>query len=157
MDNVSRIGVGFFAPGFLLEDAGGNQIRLSDFRGNKNLLLFFFHGRKCSFCADWLDELNGLRSRFALKETEILAFSPDQRWTSRRLKEEKKLAFPILNVTPAVIQQYGIQDTQPEGSGLHPSVFLVDKRGIVRLRMVFNHAQRKPDWGVLSCEVDNLN
>ncbi len=42
--NSSLITPGELAPDFELEDTNGNHIRLSSFRGNKNIVLAFLRG-----------------------------------------------------------------------------------------------------------------
>jgi peroxiredoxin Q/BCP len=96
MDNVNRIRVGFFAPDFTLKDSESKRIRLSDFFGKKNVVLFFYQGRKCKFCLDWASELANAYDRIRSKNAEILSVSPDEIWISQKLKKEKKIEFPIL-------------------------------------------------------------
>lgn len=165
MENVNRIGVGFFAPDFMLKDSEGRKLRLSDFRGQKNLLLFFCHGKRSQFCLDWLDELNRFYDHIQLKETEVLSFTQDERWTSHRIKEEKKIRFPILKIesdprfdppAPSVSQQYGVQASESEGKNLYPAIFLVNKSGIICYRKVYTHPTEKLNTKELLCELDKL-
>jgi len=41
---MSRVELNTTAPDFTLTDFKGNEVRLSDFRGNKNVLLVFNRG-----------------------------------------------------------------------------------------------------------------
>lgn len=41
---MSRVGLNTTAPDFTLTDFHGNEVRLSDFRGTKNVLLVFNRG-----------------------------------------------------------------------------------------------------------------
>jgi cytochrome oxidase Cu insertion factor (SCO1/SenC/PrrC family) len=41
---LDRVKVGDTAPDFTLEDADGNQISLSDYRGKKSVVLVFYRG-----------------------------------------------------------------------------------------------------------------
>ena len=165
MDNVNRIRVGFFAPDFVLKDSEGKKVGLSDFRGRKNLLLFFCHGKRCNICPDYLDELGRNYDRIRQKDTEILALSPDETWTSRRIKEKKNIQFPILKIerdlrsdlqAPPVTQQYGVQTSESGGESFYPAIFLVDKRGIIRFRKVFIQPTEKLNTEELLCELDKL-
>jgi hypothetical protein len=38
--------VGDYAPDFSIADVSGNEVRLSDFKGNKNVVLFFYFNGK---------------------------------------------------------------------------------------------------------------
>ena len=166
MDNVNRIRVGFFAPDFTLKDSESKRIRLSDFFGKKNVLLFFYQGKKCSFCLDWLGELANAYNRIRLKNAEILSISLDERRISQKLKKEKKIEFPILKddkdtkggpETPKVSEQYGVQITTSERPDLYPAVFIIDKRGIIRFRRICTHPTKKPTIDELVCELEKLS
>jgi len=165
MENVNRIRVGFFAPDFVLKDSEGRKLRLSDFRGQKNLLLFFCPGKRSWFCLDWLDELNRFYDHIQLKETEVLSFTQDERWVSHRIKEEKKIRFPILKIegdsefdhlASSVSEQYSVEAKESGGKTLYPAIFLVDKMGIIRYRKVYTQPTEKFDLRELACELDKL-
>ena len=166
MDNVNRIRVGFFSPDFTLKDSESKRIRLSDFFGKKNVLLFFYQGKKCSFCLDWLGELAQAYDRIRSKNTEILSISPDEMWMSQKLKNEKKIKFPILKdekdtkggpEAPKVSEQYGVQISKSERPDLYPAFFIIDKRGIIRFRRVCTHPTKKPTVDELLCELEKLS
>lgn len=166
MDNVNRIRVGFFAPHFTLKDSESQKICLSDFLGKKNLILFFYQGKRCKFCVDWLSELDQAYDRIQLENAEILGISPDESWVSQKLKEEMRVKFPILKddnnakvgmQTPKVSEQYGVQMLESERVDLYPAVFVIDKRGIIRYRKVCTHPGKKPTVDELLCELQKLS
>jgi len=166
MDNVNRIRVGFFAPDFTLKDSEGKMIRLSDFFGKKNALLFFFEGERCGFCLDWLSELAKAYDRIRLKNVEIVGVSLDERWVSQKLKDKKKIEFPILkddkdakggSQAPKVSEQYGVQILKSERADLYPAFFIIDKRGIIRFRKVCTHPTEKLTVDEVLCELDKLS
>jgi len=157
--------VGLFAPDFALKDSDGQKVRLSDFREVKNVLLFFCAGQESPPCPDWLDQLGLLLDELGRGDLEILALSLDERWTSRRLKTERQIRFPILKIeadgesfpnTPPVNQQYSVEVNQPHKQTIYPAIFLVDKLGIVRYRKVYLQAADKPDFELLLCELNQL-
>jgi peroxiredoxin Q/BCP len=166
MDNVNRIRVGFLAPDFSLKDSEGKIIGLSDFWGKKTVLLFFFEGKRCKFCLDWLNQLKDAHERIRLKNAEIVGISRDERWISQKLREEKEVEFPILkddrydkitSLTPNVSEQYGVQILESERKGVHPAFFIIDKRRIVRFRKLLIHPTKKPTVDELLCELDKLS
>ncbi len=163
MGNVNRLRRGLFAPGFVLRDSKGKKIGLSDFRGKKNLVLFFCHGRRNKSCLDWLEELSRSYDQFQKRGTEILSFSQDERWISHRIKEERKIPFPILktegepefdSLAPSVSEQYGIEVSEPGGKVLHPAIFIVDKGGTVRFRKVLTQSTDRLPLDDLLCELE---
>ncbi|MFQ6032091.1 MAG: peroxiredoxin family protein [Candidatus Zixiibacteriota bacterium] len=166
MDNVNRIRVGFFAPDFTLKDSESKRIRLSDFFGKKNVVLFFYQGKRCRFCLDWVSELAGAYGRIRSKNAEIVGISPDERWVSQKLKKGKKIEFPILKddkdtkggwQTPKVSEQYGVQISKSERPDFHPAIFIIDKRGIIRFKRVCIHPTKKPTVDELLCELEKLS
>jgi peroxiredoxin Q/BCP len=166
MDNVNRIRVGFFAPDFSLKDSESKRIRLSDFFGKRNVVLFFYQGKRCRFCLEWASELGNAYDRIRLKNAEILSISLDESWTSHKLKTKMRIGFPVLKDekdiksgpgAPKVSQQYGVQKSKLERPDLHPAVFIIDKRGIIRFKKVCTHPTKKPSVDELSCELDKLN
>ncbi len=165
MDNVNRLRVGMFAPDFVLKDSEGKKVSLSDFQGRKNLLILFCEGRRNKFYLDWLDELNDLYEHLQQKDTEVLLLTQDERWISHKIKQKKKIRFPILKNEkcsafdpPAlsVSQQYGVHASHPEGKYVYPAIFFVDKLGIVRYRKVCVQPDEKPDLKELLSELDRL-
>ena len=136
MGNVNRLRTGLFAPDFILKDSEGRQLALSHFRGKKNLLLLFCQTLKNPVCLNTSEELNRFYDQIRLKDTEVLALSLDERWISRRMKQEKEIQFPILKIegdprypssTPPVSELYDIEVSESEGAAFYPAVLIVDK------------------------------
>lgn len=166
MDNVNRIRVGFFAPDFNLKDSDSKSIRLSDFLGRKNLLLFFYQGKRCRFCLDWVTELAQAYDRIRSKNAEILSISPDEIWTSQKLKKEKKIGFPILkddkdakggSRTRKASELYGVDISKSEGPDLYPAIFIIDKRGIIRFKEICTHPAGELTVDELLRELEKLS
>lgn len=165
MENVNRMRVGHLAPDFVLKDSDGRSFRLSDFRESKNVFLFFYAGEKDPVCLDWLDELSLFCDEVERDDIQVLALSLDERWTSRRLRHEKKIRFPILKIEagpgtssnhPLVSQQYGVEIDRGGKKSLCPTLFLVDKTGIVRYRKVYTEKTDRMDAEQLLCELSEL-
>jgi peroxiredoxin len=166
MENVNRIRVGFFAPDFTLKDSESKPIKLSEFLGNRNVVVFFYQGKRCNFCLDWLSELAEAYDRIRSKNAEILSISPDEIWMSQKLKQEKRIEFPILKdgkytkgglQAPKVSEQYGVQMSKSEGPDFYPAIFIIDRRGIIRFRKVCTDPAKKPTVNELLCELDKLS
>lgn len=165
MGNVNRLRVGLFAPDFILDDSEGRKLALSHFSGKKNLLLFFCQTLKNSVCLSWLEELNRPYDQIRLKDTEVLALSRDERWITRRIKQERKIQFPIMKIEGAprypsstlpVSELYGVEVRESEGTALYPAVFIVDKGGTIRFRKVYTQPTDNLQVGDLLCELDKL-
>jgi peroxiredoxin len=165
MDNVNRLRVGCFAPDFALKDSDGREVRLSEFRGHKSVLLFFCPGERNADCLNLWEELNLFYDEMEGEEIEILALSLDERWTSRPLKQGRKLRFPILKIEsdlrfdPPVLsvgQQYGLP-AGPSRQKLYPATFLVDKMGIIRFRKVYLEPTEGLNLKSMECELEQVS
>ena len=163
--NVNRLRVGLFAPEFLLKDSEGRKLGLSHFSGKKNLLLFFCQSLKDIVCLNRLEELNRSYDQTRLRDTEVLALTRDERWISRRIKQEKKTRFPILKIetdrrypsqAPPVSQLYGIEVKEFGKETVYPAVFIVDKGGTIRFRKVYAQPTDRLHPDDLLRELDKL-
>ncbi|MGB2804695.1 MAG: redoxin domain-containing protein [Candidatus Zixiibacteriota bacterium] len=165
MGNVNRLRVGLFAPNFILKDSEGRKLGLSHFSGKKSLLLFFCQSLKDLVCLGGLEVLNRSYDQIRLRDTEVLALNRDERWVSRRIKQEKKIQFPILKIegdprypssAPPVSELYGIEVRESEGTVLYPAVFIVDKGGTIRFRKIYTQPTDKLQVEELLCQLDKL-
>ncbi len=123
--------VGDPAPDFALPATTGGEIRLSQFRGNKAVVLAFF---PAAFTGGCTKEVTGYQSsieRLAELDAQVLAVSTDNLPTLRRWAEELKLAYPLLSdFMRKVSALYGVLD---EGRGVaRRTTFVIDKEGRIQ-------------------------
>lgn len=125
--------IGDEAPDFTLRDQFGQEVRLSDFRGRKAVVLMFFPFAFTGVCTG---ELSGVRDRldeFLSFDTEVLAISCDSVYALRTFAESEGLNFPLLSdwwPHGAVSQAYEVFDT---GRGApRRSSYVVDRDGRLR-------------------------
>jgi mycoredoxin-dependent peroxiredoxin len=132
---VTREGlrIGDEAPDFTLRDQFGQDVRLSDFRGRKAVVLMFFPFAFTGVCTG---ELSGVRDRldeFLTFDTEVLAISCDSVYALRTFAESEGLNFPLLSdwwPHGAVSTAYEVFDT---GRGApRRSSYVVDREGRLR-------------------------
>ena len=93
---MSDIKVGDLAPDFELEDQNGKKIRLSQYRGKKNVLLAFFPFAFSPVCTNELGELKEKEDIILKLDTQILASSVDSTWSEKAFAKELGVKFPIL-------------------------------------------------------------
>lgn len=77
----------------------GQEWRLSDLRGKKNLLLTFFPKCFTGGCANHLSSLRDQQAQFDATDTQILALSVDSAEGERGQKafaQQWKLSFPLI-------------------------------------------------------------
>ena len=85
------------APDFTLRDQFGQDVTLSDFRGRKTVVVFFYPFAFSGVCTG---ELAGIRDRldeFLTFDTEVLAISCDPIYSIRAFADRDGLNFALLS------------------------------------------------------------
>jgi len=129
--------IGDEAPDFELTDQHGTPVKLSGFRGAKNVVLVFYPLAFSPVCSG---ELCALREEFpevSRDDVELLTVSVDSMFTHRAWADAEHFQFSLLaDFWPhgAVAKQYGVFD---EARGLATrGTFIIDKAGVVRWSVV---------------------
>jgi peroxiredoxin len=132
-DSILKVKVGDTAPGFKLPAVSGGKISLSQYRGNKTVVLSFVPAAWTPVCSDQWPGYNIAEDFFKENHALLLGISVDNvptlySWT----KQMGKLWFPVLSdfwPHGAVAKKYGVL----RSSGVtERAIFVIDKRGIIR-------------------------
>jgi peroxiredoxin len=127
---MPEIKVGDMAPDFELEDQNGRKVRLSQYRGKKNVLLAFFPFAFSPVCTNEIGELKEKEETILRLDTQILASSVDSVWAEKAFAKELGAKFPILgDFRKEVVPLYGALN-QDRGFAKR-TLFVVDKNGRV--------------------------
>ena len=136
--------VGDRAPDFELQATGDRQLKLSDFRGQKNVLLAFYPFDWSPTCSLQLPGLQEKLIDFRSLNTEVLGVSIDSRHSHRAFAEHLGLEFPLLSdFEKKVAQAYGVLR---EGGFAERALFVIDTQGVIRYAHV-NPMGEVPDNG----------
>ncbi|BBC36773.1 Antioxidant, AhpC/TSA family [Streptomyces graminofaciens] len=131
------IQVGDKAPDFELKDNHGATVRLSDFRGEKNVVLLFYPFAFTGVCTGELCELRDNLPKFVNDDVQLLAVSNDSIHTLRVFGEQEALEYPLLSdfwPHGEVSRAYGVFDGD-KGCAVR-GTFIIDKEGVVRWTVV---------------------
>lgn len=129
--------VGSEAPDFELTDQYGAKTRLSDFRGEKAVLLVFY---PFSFTGVCTSEMKALQKRIADFQTDtvqVLGVSCDSTFVQRAFAEQERLAFPVLSdhwPHGETAQKYGVFDD--ELGAARRGTFVIDTAGVIRWQVL---------------------
>ena len=129
--------IGDEAPDFELPDQHGTPVRLSGFRGAKNVVLVFYPLAFSPVCSG---ELCALREDFpeiSRDDVELLTVSVDSFFTHWAWAEAEGFQFGLLaDFWPhgAAATAYGVFDEE-KGLAIR-GTFVIDKEGIVRWKVV---------------------
>jgi peroxiredoxin len=131
------VNVGDLAPDFELVDTAKEPVRLSTYRGTKDVVVLFLPGAFTRTCTGELCALRDDLSEYQNEGTELLVISVDQPASQKRWAEEQGFTFPILSdfwPHGAVAESYGVLDGE-KGTALR-GTFIVDRQGVVRWKVV---------------------
>ena len=129
--------VGQDAPDFSLPNQNGEQVRLSSFRGTKNVLIVFYPFAFSGICTGELCAIRDDIAAFQNDDVQVLAVSCDPKYTLRAWADDQGYTFPLLSdfwPHGAVAQQYGV--FLPDAGMATRGSFLVDGDGVLRWAVV---------------------
>ncbi|HMA68009.1 MAG TPA: peroxiredoxin [Desulfosalsimonadaceae bacterium] len=144
-DSRLKVELGEKAPDFTLPAISGDHVTLSQYRGEKNVVLSFVPAAWTPVCSDQWPGYNIVEAHFAEHDALLLGISVDNipslhAWT----QQMGTLWFPVLSdfwPHGAVAEKYGI--LRPEGIS-ERALFVIDKKGIIRYISVYNINKRPP-------------
>jgi mycoredoxin-dependent peroxiredoxin len=127
------IGTGEQAPEFDLEEAYGKpRVRLSDFRGKRNVLLVFHPFAFTPLCAEEALDLQENLQSFHEAETEVVFVSCDTSAARQAWKEQLGASYTFASdfwQHGATAKAYGVFNAET-GAPVR-GTFLIDKEGVV--------------------------
>ena len=129
--------VGTEAPDFTLKDQNNQQITLSSFRGERNVLVVFYPFAFSGVCTGELCAVRDDLSNFQNDNVQILAVSVDHVFALKAWAEDQGYEFPLLSdfwPHGEVAKRYGVFN-EDRGMAVR-GTFLVDKGGILRFTEV---------------------
>jgi peroxiredoxin len=127
------IEVGAEAPDFVLKDQNNQEVRLSDYRGKRSVLLVFYPLAFTGICSGELCEVRDNLNEYVNDDVQVLTVSVDSVYAHKVWADREGFEFPLLaDFWPhgAVAQAYGVFN---ETAGIaNRGTFLIDKAGVVR-------------------------
>ncbi len=129
--------IGGEAPDFELPDQHGTPVRLSGFRGSKNVVLVFYPLAFSGVCSGELCAMRDDFPEITRDDVELLTVSVDSTFTHRAWADAEHFSFGLLSdfwPHGGVAESYGVFD---EAKGLAVrGTFIIDKAGVVRWKVV---------------------
>jgi len=131
------IEVGTLAPDFELKNQHGESVKLSDYRGEKNVVLVFYPFAFTGVCTGEVCEIQKELPRLQNDDVQILAVSNDSPFTLRVFAEQQGLEYPLLSdfwPHGEASKAYGVFNEE-KGCAVR-GTFVIDKEGVVRWSVV---------------------
>jgi peroxiredoxin (alkyl hydroperoxide reductase subunit C) len=126
------LAAGTEAPDFTLKDQDGNDVTLSSFRGQQNVVLVFYPFTFTGVCQGELCALRDDLSEFERADAQLLAISCDSRHSQKMWAEQQGYTFPVLSdfwPHGEVSRAYGVFNEQL-GAAMR-ATFVIDKNGTI--------------------------
>lgn len=119
------------APDFDLPSQNGEHVRLSDFRGKKNVVLFFYPKDDTTVCTKEACSFRDSYADFGNRDTVVLGVSSDSADSHASFARKYSLPFPLLTDKGGKTRrEYQVSRTL----GVIPgrATFVIDKEGIIQ-------------------------
>jgi peroxiredoxin Q/BCP len=118
------------APDFSLPSQSGEVVRLSDYIGKKNVVLYFYPKDFSAGCTAEAQAFRESYQTFYDSDTEVIGVSSDSVETHKRFSQHCGLPFNILSdAMKQVRESYGVSSALGFSARV---TFVIDKDGIVR-------------------------
>jgi peroxiredoxin Q/BCP len=138
--------IGNLAPVFSLENQNNELVSLKDFRGKKNIILYFYPKASTPGCTVQACGIRDAQDEFTKLDTLVLGVSPDSPAKLKKFIDKYDLNFDLLaDEDNAIAKAYGVWALKKfmgkEFMGIVRTSFIIDKEG--RLRHVTEKVNTK--------------
>ena len=129
--------VGTPASDFSLFNQRGEKVSLAEFRGTKNVLLYFYPKAMTPGCTVQACGIRDSKDQFAELDTVVMAVSPDSVDRLVKFEDNQELNFTLLSDEDhQVTESYGAWDMKKfmgrEYMGVLRSTFVIGKDGLIK-------------------------
>lgn len=128
---TSKYAIGTVAPAFTLKDSQGTTVKLADFKGKKNVLLFFYPGDDTPGCTKQLCAVRDDKVQFKkFKDLVVFGVNHADADSHNAFIEKYGLTMPLLiDKDRKVSKKYGAIKYMFGNESIKRSVVIVDKNG----------------------------
>lgn len=138
--------IGNMAPAFTLLNQDGEKVSLKDFKGEKNVVLYFYPKAMTPGCTVQACGIRDSKKELAKLDTVVLGVSPDAPNRLEKFIEKQKLNFTLLSDEDhAITEKYGCWALKKfmgkEYMGVVRTTFIIGKDG--RLKHIMDKFKTK--------------
>jgi peroxiredoxin len=122
--------IGAPAPEFSLKDQNQQEVKLSDFRGKKNVVLIFYPLDWSPVCTNEHACVVNAMKQFEDLDAQVLGLSVDSVWSHKAYAEKMHITYPLLadfHPRGAVAAQYGVYLADKGITGR--AISIIDRNG----------------------------
>jgi len=133
-EKQAELAEGNIAPDFMMRNRDGKTIKLSELRGKKNVVVYFYPKDFTSGCSMEATEFSRDYKKFTDTGIEIVGISPDDEESHQKFREKMGMPYPLVaDTNNDVSKKYGVYGLKSfmgrEYMGVNRSTFLVDRSG----------------------------
>jgi len=126
--------IGNTAPAFSLKNQNEDKVSLSDFKGKRNVVLYFYPKALTPGCTTQACGIKDNKNKFSKIDTVVLGVSPDEPKKLTRFIEKYKLNFDLLSDPEhKIAEKYGVWQLKNfmgrEFMGVVRTTFIIGKDG----------------------------
>ena len=126
--------IGNLAPSFKLKNQAGVDVCLKDFKGKKNVVVYFYPKASTPGCTVQACGVRDTRTEFDSLDSVVLGISPDATAKLQKFTDKYDLNFDLLaDEDHAVAEQYGVWGLKKfmgrEFMGILRTSFIINKEG----------------------------
>ena len=157
------LNVGDQAPNFPLKSKNADglaDIGLSDFKGQKNVVLLFFPLAYTSVCTDEMCSVSQGLDAYNKLNAQVLGISVDSPFAQEAWAKSNNITIPLLSdFNKEVSAAYGSQFADLLGfKGVAKrSAFVIDKNGVVQFASVSDDPKVVPDFEAIKACLEGLD
>ncbi len=151
--------IGNIAPAFNLQKQDGTKVSLKDFRGSKNVVVYFYPKAMTPGCTTQACGIRDSQKELDALDTVVLGISPDAFPRLQRFIDKQELNFDLLSDEDhAIADKYGVWALKKfmgrEFMGIVRTTFIVGKDG--RLKAVMDKFKTKTHHDDLIAQIKEL-
>ena len=142
--------VGAAAPDFTLKTSDMEEVTLSSFKGEKNVVLLFVPFAFTGVCTEELCTTSGDLSKYGDLNAEVFGISGDSPFSLKSWKEKENMTVTLLSdYNHDVAGAFGVAYDELLGmKGVAKrSVFVIDKEGVIKHTEVMPSPKDMPNLG----------
>ena len=149
---------GLIAPNFKLENQNNEVVSLSDFKGKKNVLIYFYPKAMTPGCTTQSIGLTSISEKLAELDTVVFGISPDVPKRLKKFEERDNLSIQLLSDEDhQVADLFGVWGEKKfmgkVYDGIHRISFFIDKDG--KINHVFDKFKTKEHHDIVLEYIEN--
>lgn len=151
--------VGERAPDFTLHRTLQERVSLKDFVGKRTVVLLFYPLDWSPVCTKEMEAFREHTQALERSGAQVLGISVDSPFSHEAWAEKLGITFPLLSdYNREATRKYGVvhEDLAGLKGVAKRSVFVIDRRGIIRYRWVSEDPAKEPDYAAVQAAVKAL-